>query len=93
MVGTYEGGYFFSQGVWRSEENSCMNNNVAYFSAISRELMVKRILETAGETFTWEKFVAKDKYEPVSKSPLRAAKQFVPLAPPVFVKGALRATK
>jgi len=93
MVGSYEGGYFFTQGVWRSEENSCMNDNVAYFSAISRELMVKRILETAGETFTWEKFVAKDKYEPVLKSPLRAAKQFVPLAPPVFVKGSLRTAK
>jgi len=92
MVGTYEGGYFFSQGVWRSEENSCMNNNVPYFSAISRELMVKRILETAGETYTWEKFAAKDKYEPYVplRSDMRSSQPFVPLAPPVFVKGSLK---
>jgi len=92
MVGTYEGGYFFSQGVWRSEENSCMNNNVPYFSAISRELMVKRILETAGEIYTWEKFVAKDKYEPYVplRSDRRSSQPFVPLAPPVFVKGSIK---
>jgi len=70
-----------------------MNDNVPYFSAISRELMVKRILETAGETYTWAKFIAKDKYEPPTSFRSAGAveeKPFVPLAPPVFVKGGLK---
>ena len=59
-VDMYEGGYFHQRGVFRSEPNSCMNNNVPYFSAISREQIVKRIMEYAGEEYTFEKFKSKD---------------------------------
>lgn len=61
LVDIYEGGFMFSRGVFRPEQNSCMNNNVPYFNAISRESIVRRIKEYAGETFSFEDFVANDK--------------------------------
>lgn len=61
IVDVYEGGYFHSRGVFRSEYNSCMNNNVPYFSTWSRELIVKRIMKLAGEEFSLESFYANDK--------------------------------
>ena len=60
LVDIYEGGYMHMRGVFRSEPNSCMNNNVPYFSAISREAIVKRILEYAGEPYSFEDFKARD---------------------------------
>ena len=60
MVDVYEGGYFFARGVYRSEANSCMNNNVPYFSTISRESIVKRIMRYAGEKFNYDSFKALD---------------------------------
>ena len=60
MVDVYEGGFFHTRGVFRSESNSCMNNNVPYFSAISRESIVKRIMQYAGMSYTYEEFKAKD---------------------------------
>lgn len=59
-VDMYEGGFFHQRGVYRSEVNSCMNNNIPYYSAISREAIVKRIMEYAGEEYTFEKFKAND---------------------------------
>ena len=61
LVDIYEGGFMHSRGVFRSEQNSCMNNNVPYFNAISRESIVRRIKKYAGETFSFEEFVANDK--------------------------------
>lgn len=63
IVDIYEGGFFHKRGVFRSEYDSCMNDNVPYFSTWSRELIVKRILSLAGEDFTYEDFVAKDSRE------------------------------
>ena len=60
LVDVYEGGYFFSRGIFRSEANSCMNDNVPYFSSISRETIVRRIMEYAGEPFSYESFKEKD---------------------------------
>ena len=60
VVDIYEGGYFHTRGVYRSEPTSCMNNNIPYYSAISRQAMVERIMEYAGETFDLEEFIAKD---------------------------------
>ncbi len=60
VVDIYEGGYFHTRGVYRSEPTSCMNNNIPYYSAISRQAMVERIMEYAGETFNLEEFIAKD---------------------------------
>ena len=60
VVDIYEGGYFHTRGVYRSEPTSCMNNNIPYYSAISRQAMVERIMEYAGETFDLEDFISKD---------------------------------
>lgn len=60
IVDIFEGGYMHSRGVFRSEQNSCMNNDIPYYSTISREYMVRRILRIAGEEFTFEKFVERD---------------------------------
>ena len=50
-----------SRGVFRSETTSCMNNNISYFSTISRQAIVERIMDYAGEEFSLESFYAKDK--------------------------------
>ena len=59
-VDIYEGAYMHTRGVYRSEATSCMNNNIAYYNAISREAMVKRIMKYAGEEYSFEAFKAKD---------------------------------
>ena len=61
IVDIYEGGYFHGRGVFRSEYNSCMNNNVPYFSTWSRQLIVQRIMHLAGEPFSFPDFLALDK--------------------------------
>lgn len=63
VVDIYEGGYFHSRGVYRSEPTSCMNNNIPYFSAISRQAIVERIMDYAGEEFSLEEFYANDSDE------------------------------
>ena len=63
LVDIYEGGFMHNRGVFRSEQNSCMNNDIPYYSTISRESIVKRIKRYAGEAFDFEEFVAKDKRE------------------------------
>lgn len=63
IVDIYEGGYFHKRGVYRSEYNSCMNNNVPYFSSWSRELIVQRIKNLAGENYSYGEFVANDSRE------------------------------
>ena len=60
-VDVYEGAYMHTRGVFRSEPTSCMNNNIPYYNAISREVMVKRIKEYAGETYSYEDFKLNDK--------------------------------
>ena len=59
-VDMFEGGYKHSRGIYRSEATSCMNNNIPYFSAISRQAIVERIKAYAGETFTLADFYAND---------------------------------
>lgn len=60
VVDVYEGGFGHMHGVFRSEQNSCMNNSIPYFNAISRLSIVRRIKEYAGEEFTYEDFKAHD---------------------------------
>ena len=60
VVDVYEGAFMHTRGVFRSEATSCMNNNIAYYNAISRESMVKRIMKYAGEEYSYEAFKAKD---------------------------------
>lgn len=69
-VDMFEGGYMHSRGMYRSEATSCMNNNIPYFSAISRQAIVERIMDYAGEEFSLEDFYAKDSdsFGPVTKA-------------------------
>ena len=60
FVDIFEGGYMHNRGVYRSEQNSCMNNEIPYYSTISRYEIVKRIMEYAGEPFSFDKFVEND---------------------------------
>jgi len=87
MVGAFEGGFFFSDGVWRAEQNNCMINNIPYFNGPSREQIVKRTFQAAGLTYTWNDFVAKDKYEPYLKSAkiLYPAIENEMFSPPVYL--------
>ena len=66
FVDIFEGGYMHSRGVYRSEQNSCMNNDIPYFSTISRYEIYKRIKEYAGETWSLEDFIEHDVIEAVS---------------------------
>ena len=61
IVDIFEGGFMHNRGVFRSEQNSCMNNDIPYYSTISRQSIVKRIKAYAGEPFDFEEFVANDK--------------------------------
>ena len=60
-VDVYEGAFFHTRGVFRSEPTSCMHNNIPYYNAISREAMVKRIKKYAGEEYSFEDFKVNDK--------------------------------
>ena len=60
IVDIFEGGFMHTRGVFRSEQNSCMNNNIPYYSTISRETIVKRIKAIAGEVYSFDDFVAND---------------------------------
>ncbi len=73
IVDIYEGGHMHSNGIYRSEFNSCMNNNAPYFSTWSRQLIVERTLWAAGETFDYETFVSKDSREMGEKFITRGA--------------------
>lgn len=60
IVDIFEGGYMHNRNVYRSEQNSCMNNDVPYYSTISRQAMVERIKALAGEPFSLEEFIEDD---------------------------------
>ena len=82
IVDIFEGGYMHTRSVYRSEQNSCMNNDIPYYNTISRQAMVERIKALAGEDFSLEEFIAKDVI--VSSSSLATKSmdfqtQFVPM--------------
>ena len=60
IVDIYEGGYYHTRGIYRSEPVSCMNNNIPYFSAISRQEIVERIMRYSGQRFSITNFYAND---------------------------------
>lgn len=60
IVDMYEGGYFHTRGIYRSEATSCMNNNIPYYSAISRQEMVERIMRYGGLEFDINDFYVRD---------------------------------
>ncbi len=65
-VGLFEGGGLYRYGVWRSESNSCMNNNVAYFNVQSRQAIVRRIMSMCGREFSLDEFIAADTGSPMA---------------------------
>lgn len=75
IVDIYEGAHMHSDGIYRSELNSCMNNNVPYYSTISRQAIVERILDYAGEKFDFETFVSMDSREMGDKFLTRSGSQ------------------
>ena len=86
-VGAFEGGYEYRFGVWRSEENSCMNNNIPYYNVQSRWSIVKRIMELSDIEFTVQDFIVND--DPIYPTDSRALNNwvnFIPLGNPVLVK-------
>ena len=62
-VDIFEGAMGYTRGVYRSEQNSCMNYGIPYYNAISRQEIMRRILDYSGEGFTMEKFYATDSKE------------------------------
>ena len=70
IVDIYEGGFMHTRGVYRSEYNSCMNNDIPYYSTVSRESIVKRIKAYAGEEYSFEDFIANDNIENLPETAL-----------------------
>lgn len=99
IVDIFEGAYMHTRGVYRSEQNSCMNNDVPYYSTISRESIVRRIKKYAGEQFDFEEFVANDSKEPgdVKETRSGSTSKRTTLSSvhshPVIMKGAPKITK
>lgn len=92
IVDIYDGAYYHSDGVYRSEFNSCMNNNAPYYSTISRQEMVERIMKYSGGTFDFETFVSKDSREMSDKFLTRSgsagsSSQAIEGKAPMVVKG------
>jgi len=84
-VNAYQGGDLYSLGVWRPEANSIMVNDVKYFNAPSRELIVKRIMKLAGITYSFTDFQAKDVME-LTKAAILPMDKSLLLPPPVILK-------
>ena len=86
MVGTFEGAYYFDTGVWRSEQGSCMINNISYFNAPSRAAIVKRIYALTGRSFSLQDFMNRDIIEPAPSTKAGGIEGSLPaLAPPVGI--------
>lgn len=86
-VGAFEGGYEYQYGVWRSEENSCMNNNIPYFNVQSRWSIVKRIMTISGTDFSISDFMENDVVnKPVGSRSENMPENFIPLGEPVMIK-------
>ncbi len=60
QVDVFEGGFGFMRGVFRCENNSCMNYGIPYFNAISRYEIMRRIREYSGAGFDMNYFYDHD---------------------------------
>ena len=86
MVGTFEGANTYGKGIWRPENNSCMNNSIPYFNAPTRWAQVRRIMRLAGFNYSFSQFLQDDiipEYPPDTRSGIKNPR---PLAPPVMSK-------
>lgn len=86
-VGAYEGGFMYKYGIWRPEFNTCMNNNIPYFSAPCRWFIVNRIMRLAGMSMTLEKFMSRDNVTPPATTRSSVSgKTMPPLGRPQMIK-------
>lgn len=90
-VGAFERAYYYTYGAWRAEDNSCMNNNVPYYSAPARENMVKKIMTISGGTYSLQNFISNDVQKTPSAAAMTMTKSvspltFIPLAPPLMFR-------
>ena len=60
QVDVYEGGLSYMRGVFRPEQNSCMNYGIPYYNAPSRLSIMRRIFDYGGEHFTMDYFYEHD---------------------------------
>lgn len=67
IVDMYEGAYNNLRGIYRSEERSCMSDYSQYYNTISRELIVRRIMDLSGDSFSFDGFVNKDSREGIQE--------------------------
>lgn len=92
LVGFFEGAATYAKGVWRCEKESCMINNILYFSVACRLSIVKRLKSIAGENFDLGDFIARDiKKAPDPEQLATYQKDYVPYyypapTPPILVK-------
>ena len=80
IVDVYEGASGHSRGVFRSEPVSCMNNNIPYFNAISRQEIVERIMYYTGKRFSLSSFYANDVLDMQGNKAMQAAAEAMPTA-------------
>lgn len=88
-VGAYEGSNYYKYGVWRPESNSCMNNNVPYYNAPSRWVIVKRIMQISQQELSFDMFVRTDRIDMQGQSYAKSKtqdKKMPPLSPPIYMK-------
>ena len=60
QVDVYEGGFGYMRGVFRPENNSCMNYGIPYFNVMSRMEIMRRIREFSGMGWSMDYFYAND---------------------------------
>lgn len=60
QVDVYEGGFGYMRGVFRPENNSCMNYGIPYFNVMSRLEIMRRIREYSGMGWSMDYFYAND---------------------------------
>ena len=60
FVDVYEGGLGYMRGIFRPEQNSCMNYGIPYYNAPSRLSIMRRIFDYAGMTFSMDYFYEHD---------------------------------
>lgn len=60
QVDIYEGGFGYMRGVFRPENNSCMNYGIPYFNVMSRLDIMRRIREYSGMGWNMDYFYAND---------------------------------
>ena len=59
-VDVFEGGYGYMRGIFRPEQNSCMNYGIPYYNAPSRLSIMRRIFAYAWEDFSMDYFYEHD---------------------------------